>query len=115
MSIITTALLAGIGIAAGSIFYNYYIRKEPIEEAVEIASETPISISFTAPTAVQTIFDKAKPAAASKTTEQRKSSPLQAACGICKEAAMLPFRCKFCSSLYCGEHRIPESHDCSAL
>ena len=34
-------------------------------------------------------------------------------CG--KEIASLPFKCKFCGSEFCVEHRLPESHSCLGL
>lgn len=27
----------------------------------------------------------------------------------------MPFKCKFCGGLYCGEHRLPETHECIGL
>jgi hypothetical protein len=27
----------------------------------------------------------------------------------------MPFKCKFCGERFCGEHRLPENHDCAGL
>ncbi len=34
-------------------------------------------------------------------------------CG--KKFKTLPFRCKFCELQFCGEHRLPEDHNCVGL
>ena len=33
-------------------------------------------------------------------------------CDICGKQLELPFRCNYCGSYFCGEHRLPESHNC---
>ncbi|HIK03079.1 TPA: AN1-type zinc finger domain-containing protein [archaeon] len=113
MSILTTAVLAGIGIGAGAILFYHYLMGTPSREnRVAVAAEMPVSISFST-NAEETMLDRIKPPG--KPEKKVGGAPLKAACGVCKESSMLPFKCKFCSSLYCGEHRLPESHDCEAL
>jgi Zn-dependent protease len=33
-------------------------------------------------------------------------------CDYCGKEEALPFVCNFCGGLYCGDHRLPESHQC---
>ena len=36
-------------------------------------------------------------------------------CSYCGSNEPMPFRCKFCSELFCRDHRLPENHDCHGL
>lgn len=37
-------------------------------------------------------------------------------CEFCeKPINSMPYKCKFCGSILCGEHRLPEAHKCSNL
>ncbi|MFZ2411276.1 MAG: zinc finger AN1 domain-containing stress-associated protein, partial [Candidatus Methanoperedens sp.] len=37
-------------------------------------------------------------------------------CEFCeKPINSMPYNCKFCGSIFCGEHRLPEAHKCSNL
>lgn len=36
-------------------------------------------------------------------------------CGICGKDELLPYCCKYCSKFFCGEHRLPERHNCDSL
>jgi len=37
-------------------------------------------------------------------------------CTYCNEEyTSIPFKCKFCSEMFCGDHRLPEKHDCQGL
>lgn len=36
-------------------------------------------------------------------------------CTYCGFRDPLPFKCKFCGSMYCYDHRLPESHNCPGL
>lgn len=38
-----------------------------------------------------------------------------AVCDTCGEQENMPYRCRHCNGTYCGEHRLPESHDCPGL
>ena len=38
-----------------------------------------------------------------------------AECDVCGEEVSMPYQCKHCGGTYCGEHRLPESHDCPGL
>ncbi len=38
-----------------------------------------------------------------------------AKCSLCGETETLPFTCKFCGRKFCGEHRLPENHQCPGL
>jgi len=35
-----------------------------------------------------------------------------AKCKFCGDDVTLPFTCKYCGGSFCGDHRIPESHNC---
>jgi len=36
-------------------------------------------------------------------------------CDKCGREVDLPFRCNYCGGYFCGEHRLPEFHDCTGL
>lgn len=36
-------------------------------------------------------------------------------CDICGKQVSMPYRCDHCGGTYCGDHRLPESHNCSGL
>ena len=36
-------------------------------------------------------------------------------CIICGKIELLPFKCSYCKNIYCGEHRLPENHNCIML
>jgi hypothetical protein len=36
------------------------------------------------------------------------------ACDVCGSVGPLPFRCKRCGGLFCGNHRLPEMHNCKS-
>jgi hypothetical protein len=38
-----------------------------------------------------------------------------ATCDVCGEYENLPYQCKRCGQTFCGEHRLPENHDCPGL
>lgn len=38
-----------------------------------------------------------------------------AVCEICGQQVDFPFRCNYCGSLFCAEHRLPENHKCPNL
>lgn len=38
-----------------------------------------------------------------------------AECDVCGEEESMPYQCKHCGGTYCGDHRLPESHDCPGL
>jgi membrane associated rhomboid family serine protease len=38
-----------------------------------------------------------------------------AECDICGEEESMPYNCRHCGGTYCGDHRLPESHDCPGL
>lgn len=46
-----------------------------------------------------------------------KSSEVEAQlkCQYCNAETNLPFRCPFCTGYYCGEHRLPEMHECPEM
>lgn len=33
-------------------------------------------------------------------------------CYFCGKEVDIPFRCNYCNLTFCGEHRLPESHNC---
>lgn len=49
------------------------------------------------------------------TREARTQAPVRGACALCEKHVTMPFKCKFCGGLYCDEHRMPESHNCTGL
>jgi predicted nucleic acid binding AN1-type Zn finger protein len=36
-------------------------------------------------------------------------------CEICGKDVLLPFVCNNCGKQFCGDHRLPETHNCSYL
>lgn len=36
-------------------------------------------------------------------------------CSFCRKQELMPYTCKFCGELFCGDHRLPENHECSGL
>lgn len=46
----------------------------------------------------------------------KKAPEEKLVCNHCgKKFKALPFRCKFCSLQFCGDHRLPEDHNCVGL
>ena len=103
--------LIAIGASVGALTYYVFFRKHAHraeeQEGVESAIGVPV------PALPQSLGGK--PAAPQKALAKGKSTPIQAICTECEKIATLPFRCKFCVELFCGEHRLPESHGCESL
>jgi membrane associated rhomboid family serine protease len=38
-----------------------------------------------------------------------------ATCDVCGKSENMPYHCRHCGGTFCGEHRLPESHDCPGL
>lgn len=38
-----------------------------------------------------------------------------AQCDVCGREEGLPYQCRFCGGTFCGEHRLPENHQCPGL
>ena len=38
-----------------------------------------------------------------------------ATCDVCGRTENMPYHCRHCGGTFCGEHRLPESHDCPGL
>ena len=38
-----------------------------------------------------------------------------ATCDACGKSENMPYHCRHCGGTYCGEHRLPENHDCPGL
>jgi predicted nucleic acid binding AN1-type Zn finger protein len=36
-------------------------------------------------------------------------------CSYCSAIETMPFKCKFCGEEFCGNHRLPENHECIGL
>ncbi|MCS7135873.1 MAG: AN1-type zinc finger domain-containing protein [Nitrososphaerota archaeon] len=36
-------------------------------------------------------------------------------CMVCGKKELLPYRCSYCGGYFCGQHRLPEQHDCPAI
>ncbi len=36
-------------------------------------------------------------------------------CDICGIIELIPYRCKWCGGLFCGDHRLPEKHNCTGI
>ncbi len=103
--------LIGIGAAAGALSYYAFLRKSKANAERENESLLEIPIP-----ALSKAFGGAEEKIVAPKTEKPKSgTPLKAICLECKEVATLPFRCKFCTELFCGSHRLPENHNCEAL
>ncbi|MDG6949217.1 MAG: AN1-type zinc finger domain-containing protein [Nitrososphaerota archaeon] len=35
-------------------------------------------------------------------------------CEFCGKAEFFPFKCQYCARSFCGDHRLPASHNCPA-
>ncbi|MFY9800719.1 MAG: AN1-type zinc finger domain-containing protein [Methanoregula sp.] len=46
---------------------------------------------------------------------KKEEVPLYANCSVCGKRVYLPFLCHYCHNYYCGEHRLPFSHDCKNI
>lgn len=113
MSVVQLLALASIGAGVGALTYYSFFRNSKKTELREESSllEIPIT-TFNMPFSGTEEKIQAPATAAEKI---KNKSPIRGACAECKEVATLPFRCKFCSELFCGTHRLPENHDCDAL
>ncbi len=38
-----------------------------------------------------------------------------AKCDRCDDYENMPYRCRYCGGTFCGDHRLPENHDCPGL
>ncbi|MFB6069779.1 MAG: rhomboid family intramembrane serine protease [Halanaeroarchaeum sp.] len=38
-----------------------------------------------------------------------------ATCDVCGREEGMPYQCRLCGGTFCGDHRLPESHDCPGL
>jgi membrane associated rhomboid family serine protease len=38
-----------------------------------------------------------------------------ATCDVCGKSENMPYHCRHCGGTFCGDHRLPESHDCPGL
>jgi len=38
-----------------------------------------------------------------------------AKCEVCGSEVDLPFRCNYCKGVFCGDHRLPEAHNCPQI
>lgn len=38
-----------------------------------------------------------------------------AKCDVCGEDENMPYNCRHCGGTYCGDHRLPENHNCTGL
>lgn len=38
-----------------------------------------------------------------------------ALCDACGQQENMPYKCRFCGGTYCGDHRLPENHNCAGL
>jgi len=38
-----------------------------------------------------------------------------ATCDVCGKNENMPYHCRHCGGTFCGEHRLPEAHDCPGL
>ncbi|MFH1786029.1 MAG: AN1-type zinc finger protein [archaeon] len=45
----------------------------------------------------------------------KESAPLSGVCASCSKNIALPFRCRYCGELFCGDHRMPEDHHCDTF
>jgi len=45
----------------------------------------------------------------------KETAPVTGICGMCGDQVTMPFKCKFCSGLYCSKHRLPEDHGCDGV
>jgi len=109
--------LIGLGVAVSFLAYKYYFKKG----AMQIEEEPEIHVDVNLPQMLQQFVKALQgPSEAPKaiTIERpvsKRNVPLQGACSNCKAGVTLPFKCKYCESLFCGDHRLPESHVCTGI
>ena len=53
--------------------------------------------------------------APSKPRPEKKVAPITGKCTKCGQNVTMPFKCKYCGSLFCDDHRLPERHACDGL
>ncbi len=107
MSVEQIIALIGIGASVGALTYYTFFKRTKAAEHREAES-------FEIPVAVPKAFG-VKERLEPQPQKVKKGTPLKAVCTQCKNIATLPFRCRFCTELFCGEHRLPENHNCEAL
>src|SRR3989344_8961079 len=96
--------LIGIGAAVGALTYHAFFRSAKTAERREAEN-------FEIPVALPKAFG-GKEKIEQQPPKAKTGTPLKALCIHCKKAVALPFRCRFCTELFCGEHRLPENHEC---
>ena len=112
----STAQILGIlaiGAAVGALtYYSFFRRTKAAEQRAEgHLIQIPIP-------ALPKIIGREEETAEKPERPVHKakiSTPIKAICAKCKKVATMPFRCRFCSGLFCGDHRLPENHSCEAL
>ncbi len=110
MSTFQIIALVGIGAAVGALTYYNFFRTAKISE--KKASESMLEIAVPA---LPKAFGGNEEKIQRPVQKEKSGTPLNAVCVDCEKTVSLPFRCRFCSELFCGEHRLPESHNCEAL
>ena len=96
---IQAVLYAIIGISALVLAYFLYFKKE-----------------FETPKLSVPIFeDSHRVEVTPRQNLAVSESPVMGICAACSESISMPFKCKFCNGLFCGEHRLPENHSCIGL
>ncbi len=85
-------ILIGIGLFAIILYFIFKDRLRPEKKAKE---------KWFAPEGVR--------------KSSRPGAPLMGNCNYCGEKVSMPYKCKFCGQIFCDEHRLPESHECSGI
>ncbi|MFC1454960.1 AN1-type zinc finger domain-containing protein [Candidatus Undinarchaeota archaeon] len=103
------AFVAGVGV----LTYYAFVRgnKKQIATAQPMIQVNASSIPLRSGLLSQFSQPK-KEYSARKSAPTKKDTPLSGICNGCGKNAPMPFRCRYCGELFCGEHRLPEDHNC---
>jgi len=85
----------GVAVVIASIAYLVYFQKDPFKLITKHPS-------------LSGIVEPIRPSG-------KEAAPVTGICGMCGDQVTMPFKCKFCSGLYCSEHRLPEGHGCDGV
>lgn len=100
------AITSLVGIVTLVFIYLVYF-KEKERSGFTQEFEVPLKIFFSRP--------KVSTVKKSETIKPARKTPITGVCSFCKKKESLPFKCKFCSEIFCSEHRLPENHKCTEL
>jgi len=118
--IVQLFLLLGMGFVLTYLTYNLYFNKQQtkkkyINDGVKLGMMLPGLMNQLAKRA-QVMQNQTRPIMIARPTKIT-TSPMQGTCGPCKttKPIFMPFKCRYCESIYCENHRIPENHSCDGI